>query len=253
LSEHQASADASPTREPPIIPLGPWCIAKIKSKFHKRRAEREEESAQDRSSRRTASATIWIAIFAVIAALVGISQAIIGNRQLSAMQGQLNETQIEQRAWLNPEAPSFRPLFDRNAIYIFGNTVNTGHIPATEVIFSKIIAGFLSVSLRFRQIPHDDICEWDPAGTESNIYPGEKLSYERVASGTDGIAIGPKFILNDYWNDVENGAAVFYFRDCVTYATEGKRHYRNFCFYTYRGPIDGALHVAHCPVFNKGD
>ena len=51
----------------------------------------QEETPQDRAASRTANATIWIAIFTVVAVLVGISQFIVFRRQLDVMQGQLTE------------------------------------------------------------------------------------------------------------------------------------------------------------------
>jgi hypothetical protein len=137
LSDQQASTDASPPNQPPIIPLVSWGVAKIKGKLHKRRAEREKETAEDRSSRRTATATVWIAIFAVIAAFVGISQAIIGNRQLTAMQGQLNAMEAEQRPWIATTIELAGDLIIGNQgaqIKVKYTLENTGHAPAFNVV-----------------------------------------------------------------------------------------------------------------------
>jgi hypothetical protein len=140
----QISGDiASSPSEPPIIPLGPWCIAKIKRKLHERRAEKEKESAQDRSSRRLATATIWIASFTVVAALVGISQAIIANRQLNAMQTQADIMAADQRPWVyitNAMIEEPGPKFtDIGAIIFLAFAYkNVGHTPAKyAIIFSE--------------------------------------------------------------------------------------------------------------------
>lgn len=52
----------------------PWryrLIAYIERKLHERTANKKEESAADRVARRTANATVWIAIFTVVLAVVG--------------------------------------------------------------------------------------------------------------------------------------------------------------------------------------
>jgi hypothetical protein len=61
--------------------------------FQKRRARKKNETPQDRAARRTAAATWWIAAFTFVAVGVGISQAIIANRTLVAISGQLTEMQ----------------------------------------------------------------------------------------------------------------------------------------------------------------
>jgi hypothetical protein len=84
LADQQDSNDTRSPSEPPIIPLGSWCVAKIKRKLHERGAKHEKETPQDRFARRTANATVWIAILAVVAAGVG-------SLQYHTMQGQLSE------------------------------------------------------------------------------------------------------------------------------------------------------------------
>jgi hypothetical protein len=53
----------------------------------------KEEDSQDRATKRTANATVCIAIFTVVAAFVGISQFIVLRGQLNVMQRQLTEMQ----------------------------------------------------------------------------------------------------------------------------------------------------------------
>ena len=63
----------------------------IKRYFQKRRAEKNSETAQDRSARRTATATIWIAIFTLVTAAVGAVTYTAINGQLGVMRRQLDE------------------------------------------------------------------------------------------------------------------------------------------------------------------
>lgn len=131
----------------------PWGIAKIKSYLQKRRAEKQKESPQDRSSRRTASATVWIAFFALIAALVGVSQAIIANRQLNALKAQIDAMQADQRPWISLSADLVEPLnysavkgvYD---VAVWHTTIrptlkNVGRSPATNLDFFARIMPFI--------------------------------------------------------------------------------------------------------------
>ena len=103
MGDQQAGADTNPPSEPPIIPLGPWCIAKIKRKLHERRTKREKENSQDRFTRRLANATVWIAILTFVVAGIGILQYFTSKGQLGVMQGQLDEMQEESRPELCAE------------------------------------------------------------------------------------------------------------------------------------------------------
>jgi hypothetical protein len=65
-------------------------IRDVKIGLKERRAKRKDESAPDKAARRTATATVWIAIFAVVTAAVGMGQ-------WSIQRGTLDEMQAEQR------------------------------------------------------------------------------------------------------------------------------------------------------------
>lgn len=62
----------------------PWrfrLISYIERKLHDRKAEKKEEGPADRAARRTANATVWIAVFTVVLAVVGgftLIEVIIG-------------------------------------------------------------------------------------------------------------------------------------------------------------------------------
>jgi hypothetical protein len=67
------------------------CVRKVERNFQARRARKKNETPQDRAARRTGDATWWIAGFTLVSVCVGISQAIIANRTLTAISGQLDE------------------------------------------------------------------------------------------------------------------------------------------------------------------
>lgn len=107
MADQQGGSEARPPSESPIIPLWPWCVARIKRKLHERRIEREKENPQDRFARRTANATVWIAILAIVAAGVG-------TLQYCTMQGQLNEARNQRLLTI----AQLRPTISYNGISV---------------------------------------------------------------------------------------------------------------------------------------
>ena len=71
MSETGNSTKATPEVKAPRYRWGTRLVGYVKRKVHERRAKKQHEEPADRAARRTASATVWIAIFTVILALVG--------------------------------------------------------------------------------------------------------------------------------------------------------------------------------------
>ena len=111
-------------------------VGDVKRKFHERRTKKKNESPQDKAARRTANATVAIAIFTVVAVVVGGLQwralhdtdEKIG-KQIVALNRQLDLMEADQRPYLgiteNLKFPEFRPQ-PSNESYIvwtweFGN------------------------------------------------------------------------------------------------------------------------------------
>ena len=67
-------------------------ISYIKRKVYKRRTKKQEESPVDRTARHTANATIWLAVFTVVLAVVSGLTLRILNGQLGEMQGSGKQT-----------------------------------------------------------------------------------------------------------------------------------------------------------------
>jgi hypothetical protein len=63
-----------------------WSIGAVKRKVHERRKKIEQESVTDRATRRTTTATIWMAIFTVVLAVVSFSTLLVLRKQLVEMQ-----------------------------------------------------------------------------------------------------------------------------------------------------------------------
>jgi uncharacterized protein YoxC len=66
-------------------------IQRIKDYFHNRRSAKNQETSQDRASRRTANATVAIAFLTVAVVVVGGLQYLIFKGQLKVMADQLEE------------------------------------------------------------------------------------------------------------------------------------------------------------------
>jgi hypothetical protein len=189
---NQIGSDAvSSPKEPPIVPFIPWLVYQIKRKCHKRRAQREDENSQERSSRVTATATVVIAVFAVIAALVTISQAIIANRQLTAMQGQLNAMEADQRPWVGIEPTIVSELsYTENGMDVvidlrlrnFGKSPALNTSQGGQLAFLSKLSGLLTIQQR--------ICETAGIGPSSVIFPGEDPVHQRIdfQGGKDEVA-----------------------------------------------------------------
>jgi hypothetical protein len=114
VTDQETGDNPNPTTSPPQPKRVVRCVQKIKRYFHDPRAAKKQESSQDRSSRRTAVATVWIAILTVAVLIVGGLQYVTFDRQLTVMQGQLDEMRESRRPWLTVETTIVGPLvFDR--------------------------------------------------------------------------------------------------------------------------------------------
>jgi hypothetical protein len=85
LSHTGNSTEAAPEIEKPRRRWGSRLIGYVKRKYHQRRAKKKHESPADRAARRTASATIWMAVFTVVLATVSGLTLLILKRQLQEM------------------------------------------------------------------------------------------------------------------------------------------------------------------------
>jgi hypothetical protein len=142
LTDHDCGNDSGPPSEPPIIPLWPWCIAKIKSKLQQRKAEREKEKPQDRLSRRTTTATVVIAGAAIITAVISGLQYRTFQGQLTVMQTQVDIMAADQRPWVyitNAIIEEPGPKFTKDGMYVSLRFAykNAGHTPAKFALTSN--------------------------------------------------------------------------------------------------------------------
>ncbi|MGE0383075.1 MAG: hypothetical protein AB7H53_19380 [Hyphomicrobium sp.] len=105
--------------------------------FHRNKAEKEKETTQDRASRRTANATVWIASFTATTLIIGTLQWCTLHSTDEAIHTQLDQMRAEQRAWLALNILTARlDIFrGQNPRIDFEIAVsNVGKTPAREII-----------------------------------------------------------------------------------------------------------------------
>jgi hypothetical protein len=69
-----------------------WFIEKPKARLEKRRARKQQENAEERYARKTAAATVWMAIFTIVIAAVGFLQWRVLSGQLQVMRDSNSDT-----------------------------------------------------------------------------------------------------------------------------------------------------------------
>jgi hypothetical protein len=86
MHDAQNGHDANTPIKTPSEPRG-WArlVSDVKSKMHERSAKQQEETSVDRATRRTANATVWLAIFTVVLAATSLGTVWILKNQLREM------------------------------------------------------------------------------------------------------------------------------------------------------------------------
>ena len=151
----------------------------------------------------------WLIFLTAAIAFSGVVSAIIFGRQLSVMQGQLDEMHAEQRPWVyaNSVTPAGHIILTdgRYVIPLKFSITNTGHLPAffvTPTTSAAVIAVGSGSTLAIR----NDVCNdyrnsADKIGT--TVFPGQTVSHGGFTAGDypsvpksewDAIA-GPKMLI----------------------------------------------------------
>jgi hypothetical protein len=103
-------------------------VGYMKRKAAKRRTKHQQETAADKVARKTATATIWIAVFSFLLAGAASYQFIILNSQLNVMRK-------DQRAWISITVPKIKLSVDDPRLHIRSIKVtNTGKTPAKNIV-----------------------------------------------------------------------------------------------------------------------
>lgn len=126
-----------------------WPIGYVKRKFQERKAKYKDETPQDRATRRTTNATVWMAFFTFVLVLVGIGTYFILKNQLKEMHEGGTDTHdlataaiLSSRAWVSPsqillESPLESGLPVKYQIHMF----NSGKEPAIGVLWNVEATG----------------------------------------------------------------------------------------------------------------
>ena len=85
-------------------------VGYVKRKRYERRTKKEQESPQDRATRRAGNATVWIAFFTFVLAATSGYQFVIFSSQLDVMRSQ-------QRAWINATGVQFFTVVGQPVIF----------------------------------------------------------------------------------------------------------------------------------------
>ncbi|MGB6483184.1 MAG: hypothetical protein WBE86_06825 [Candidatus Acidiferrales bacterium] len=104
-------------------------ISNIKRKMEERAAKKKQEAPADKAARRTANATVCMAIFTIVLAVVSGGTLCILNRQLNVMAA-------DQRPWLQVKSAEIGFLkFDTDIVNFNLKIIlkNTGRTPATGI------------------------------------------------------------------------------------------------------------------------
>jgi enamine deaminase RidA (YjgF/YER057c/UK114 family) len=265
--------EGSPASDKPAkAPNENWVfrgIRKIERYFQERSASKKKETPQDRAARRTANATWWIAGFTLVSVGVGISQAIIANRTLVAISGQLAEMQssseqVERsikasnriadeskaanaltgeanRPWIGAVTVTVvPPIFDMKDSIVSVTLSNSGKSPA-YVVQTRCAAGVQTVSPTNPQYPLNAI--QTAIGSKSIVVPGQQFTcpLRKQAIPSQELARVK----------LSAGPYTFYIYGEIIYrdiATQSE-HMTHVCW-SYNASVDAYV---FCPTYNSAD
>jgi hypothetical protein len=218
--------------------------------FHKCPADNENLTPADRAANSTARATWAIALLTVATILVGISQYLTFDHQLTVMQGQLDASVADQRAWLKISASPISLKFDTNsgaATVQYGlHVTNVGHSVAVGArIEAKAIVipfhnVFSTLSKSQESFCADSIANkatenMDDQNMGITLFPNENYPQEDIFYG-GSTTFTRSEILDSAPIDVNSGqkidSFVPYLIGCVTYrlSLTNKRHQTGFIY-----------------------
>jgi len=174
---------------------------------------------------------VWIALFTVVAVAVGISQAIIFNRQLSAMHStdtaihkQLEVMETDKRPWLKVDVSITKPIVFNEwggtkgiNVPLTFNLKNYGQVPAINVRVYTLMLQYPGISRR-KELDGFQKNACDEARTQADENPIGGFAIFPSEPGSDARTIG---ITNIYQTDDRILFSVF---GCVDYTYGDSRH-----------------------------
>jgi hypothetical protein len=123
---------------PPVSPVGQ--VGETKRELHEPEAKHEKETAADKATRQTATATIVMAVFTVVLAIVGVLTYCVLKNQLREMhEGGIDthtlakSAELDQRAWLGA-GDYIYTITESNPVACSATVLNTGRTPAMGIL-----------------------------------------------------------------------------------------------------------------------
>lgn len=171
-----------------------WLIGYVKRKMHERAAKKKEETAADKAARITTTATVWMAIFTCVLALITGGTLIILKNQLTEMrEGGVdthNLAEMDQRAWIGPVKVRAPELTDASNHYVYVVPGSKLDFTAEVTNFGKSPGWMTEVSYRAGMAPSDREMVPDYRGEDtigksaSIIWPQQPAQTLRTNQGT---------------------------------------------------------------------
>ena len=174
----------------------------IRNKVEERRAKREQETSADRASRRTANATVWMAIFTFVLMLVGVGTILTGAGTLWILKNQLQEMQEEQRAWIGLQSIGTPTGFtEHEALGVEVVFFNSGRTPAHNVqtSFGYVASPVPVTGPSFGQIEQlqfrhaESIPPQDDFRQTLGVWSGAQPSTDFQKQGEEHLCLGTNF------------------------------------------------------------
>jgi len=197
-------------------------VGYVKRKSEERTAKKKNETSTDKAARRTAVATIWMAIFTcILAATSGLTICVLRN-QLKEMQESRKQTEVLVRPWITfdlTQGPGGNKYDGGTTIQVTGIStlhimhylINTGHSPGYVFMDEKIVGYYVDRNITSES---EQVCE---SGHEDLKFPNN-LTWV-VIPGTPMLYGRDKQI--DKNDPTSGGGKEFSIFGCIVYRSLG--------------------------------
>lgn len=179
----------------------------------------------------------WTTIFTGVIAVATVIYAVVSSCQLTVMRRQLENSQLDQRAWVGPVEAIIPKTGERPEPHLGVKIVNSGKTPARKVL-AKISTQYLSAETEFAPSYKDDPVE----PSVSVIQPGMWINlFSRATLGT---------MTSQEMDGVRAGRNRLYLYGLITYEDIfGRPHSTRFCLYL-QSDLSG---FNACSTYNDAD
>lgn len=179
----------------------------------------------------------WTTIFTGVIAVATVIYAVVSSRQLAVMHQQLENSQLDQRAWVGPVEAIMPKAGEKPEPHLGVKIMNSGKTPARRLL-TKISTQYLPAEAEFAPSYKDNSVK---PGV-SVIQPGMRINLFSLA--TLGV-MTPQEI-----DGVRTGRNILYLYGLITYEDIfGRPHSTRFCLYL-QSDLSG---FNACSTYNDAD